>query len=378
MVPVRSAAARYGLAATAATAAVAASHAVVPLLGGAFFFFIFPAVLVAAVLAGVGPGLACAAVYAATAAWIFVAPPGSLVELETRTLARLVLLTGSAALVAIVGGRLRSALDQERRLRGRLEGENAAAQAARVRAETAEDAARRAAALQDQVLAVVGHDLRTPLSAIIMAVQVAQRHAAGDAAIASNLARIARSAWRMNEIIRDLLDAARARQGLGMTLASRHASAYEICAQAIAELEQVHPGRSIRLSASGDPTLEADASRLLQAISNLVGNALQHGDPDRAVEVHVAGEGGSVAVRVRNAGAPIPPGAIDELFEPFRRGDRAADGNGSLGLGLFIVREIARAHGGTVSVSSDAAGTTFELRLPRTPVAPAASAAAPG
>jgi signal transduction histidine kinase len=253
-----------------------------------------------------------------------------------------------------------------------------AEQEARRRAEAAEDVARRTAALQDQVLAVVGHDLRTPLSAIIMAAGVAQQRALAEEGLAAPLARISRSARRMNEIIRDLLDVARARQGLGLTLTRRWVSADEICAQAVAELEQVHPDRTVRLSASGDLRLEADPSRLLQAISNLVGNALQHGAPDRDVAVLVAGGPDAVTVRVRNGGSPIPADAVDELFEPFRRGSKAGEGGDSLGLGLFIVREIARAHGGTVSVASDDGGTTFELRLPRDPAGPAAAAGSPG
>jgi signal transduction histidine kinase len=251
-----------------------------------------------------------------------------------------------------------------------------AEQEARRRAEAAEEAARRAAALQDQVLAVVGHDLRTPLSAIVMAAGVAQQRAAADEGLAAPLARISRSARRMNEIIRDLLDVARARQGIGLTLTHRPVSAGDICAQAVAELEQIHPDRLVRLSASGDLRLEADASRLLQAISNLVGNALQHGSPEREVAVHASGDADAITVRVRNGGSPIPAEALAELFEPFRRGGNA-EGSDSLGLGLFIVREIARAHGGAVTVASDEGGTTFELRLPRGS-APSAAAGAPG
>jgi signal transduction histidine kinase len=94
--------------------------------------------------------------------------------------------------------------------------------------------------------------------------------------------------------------------------------------------------------------------------------------------VLVAGGPDAVSVRVRNGGSPIPADAVDELFEPFRRGSKAGEGGDSLGLGLFIVREIARAHGGTVSVASDDGGTTFELRLPRDPAGPAAAAGSPG
>jgi signal transduction histidine kinase len=238
--------------------------------------------------------------------------------------------------------------------------------AARARAEAAEEAARRAATLQDQVLAVVGHDLRTPLSSITMAVAMARRRSPADDRLSASLDRIARSGRRMNEIIRDLLDVARARQGIGMALTRRPISAQDVCEQAIAELQHVHPGRAVGLSVSGDLRIEGDGSRLLQAVSNLVGNALQHGAHDAQVSVEAAGDPEGIVIRVRNGGAPIPDALLDEIFEPFRRGNGADDSSGSLGLGLFVVREIARAHGGSVSVSSDPTGTTFELRILRT------------
>jgi signal transduction histidine kinase len=170
----------------------------------------------------------------------------------------------------------------------------------------------------------------------------------------------------MHEIIQDLLDLARARRGIGISVSRRPASAVDVCTQAVAELQQVHPERVIRLSASGDLKLEADPSRLLQAVSNLVGNALQHGAPDADVSVEAAEELDDVVIRVRNAGSPIPEALIEDIFEPFRRGEAPGEGTAGLGLGLFIVREIARAHGGSVSASSaEGAGTTFELRLPR-------------
>jgi signal transduction histidine kinase len=236
---------------------------------------------------------------------------------------------------------------------------------ARTRAEQAEAAARRAANLQEQVLSVVGHDLRTPLSAVIMGVALLRKQAASDAGGAA-LDRVARSAARIDEIVRDLLDLARARQGLGMALTRGPLALDEACAQAIAELEQARPGRRIRLRTSGDARCEADRSRVLQAISNLVSNALQHGPELEEVAVEVQGGPREVSVRVHNGGAPIPAEVLPEIFEPFRRGPGAGATAGSVGLGLFIVREIARAHGGEVSVSSaQGQGTTLELRLPR-------------
>jgi signal transduction histidine kinase len=250
-----------------------------------------------------------------------------------------------------------------------------AERAARARAEAAEEEARRASAFQEQVLGVVGHDLRTPLSAILMATAAAQR-AAVDERQSSALERIARSAARMSVIIRDLLDVSRARQGLGMTVSRQPISVAETCAHAVAELEAVHPGRHIRVVSDGEPRADADPSRLLQAVSNLVANALQHGARDDEVVVEVAGTATDAVVRVHNSGAPIPPEVLPAIFDPFRRAADGASSEGSVGLGLFIVREIARAHGGDVTVeSTEDAGTTFTLSFPRAAHEPERAAA---
>jgi signal transduction histidine kinase len=240
-----------------------------------------------------------------------------------------------------------------------------AEQAARRRAQDAEDAARRAVAVQDELLGIVGHDLRTPLSAIVMGTSVA-RQAAVDARQRAALERVRQSAGRMTALIADLLDLARARQGLGMTVVPRPVALADVCAQAISELEQVHPGRSIRLVARGEQRAHADPSRMHQAVSNLVANALRHGAAEGEVTVEAGGDDETAAIRVHNRGDPIPPEEIAGIFEPFGRGRAGASPAGSVGLGLFIVAAIARAHGGTISVeSSESAGTTFTLSFPR-------------
>ncbi len=117
------------------------------------------------------------------------------------------------------------------------------------------------------------------------------------------------------------------------------------------------------LEVSGATTLAGDRERLLQVASNLVGNAVQHGTG--AVRVEVEGGPGEVALAVHNEGPRIPPEAVPHLFEPFRRGVRGDGQAGSVGLGLFIVREVVRAHGGRIDVQSDAARTMFRVVLPR-------------
>jgi signal transduction histidine kinase len=240
-----------------------------------------------------------------------------------------------------------------------------AEQAARRRAQDAEEAARRAVALQDQLLGVVGHDLRTPLSAIVLGTNVA-RQLAVDARQRAALDRTQRSAARMTALIGDLLDLSRARQGLGMTVSRRPLTVAELCLQAISELEQVHPGRTVRLVTRGEQRAQADPSRLLQAVSNLVANALRHGAADGDVTVEAIGDAATATIRVHNRGDPIPPAEVAGIFEPFGRGRGGTPRADSVGLGLFIVAAIARAHGGTISVEScEDAGTTFTLAFPR-------------
>jgi signal transduction histidine kinase len=232
--------------------------------------------------------------------------------------------------------------------------------------EAAEVERRRADQVQERLVAIVGHDLRTPLSVITMGVgAIRQRGGLGPEQLAT-LERIARSGQRMQGIIDDLLDFGRSTQGRGIPVVMEDADLAEVCRRAVGELGQLNGGRAIGLSVRGDTRLHGDAARLVQVVSNLVGNALQHGDG--AVQVEVEGSQDQVALSVHNHGAPIPTEELPRLFEPFRQGEGpgAGERSGSVGLGLFIVREVVRAHRGEVEVRSDApAGTTFTVRLPR-------------
>jgi signal transduction histidine kinase len=230
--------------------------------------------------------------------------------------------------------------------------------------------AERTADLQEQLMAVVSHDLRTPLSAIVMGTGVMSKRGDLSPEQAKSLARIRSSAERMASIIRDLLDFSSARRGLGIAIQKRPVDLGDVCRHVVGEFEEDHrPSRRISLVTEGDLEAEADESRVGQVLSNLVGNALQHGS-GTGVQVHASGSEEDVLVTVHNDGPPIPPVLQPHIFEPFRRGDasdRQADGNGSsIGLGLFIVSEIVKAHGGTVEVQSEpGAGTTFTISLPR-------------
>jgi phosphoserine phosphatase RsbU/P len=241
--------------------------------------------------------------------------------------------------------------------------------AARRRAEAAEARAWEVARREEQLMAIVGHDLRTPLSAITLATELMFRRGglAGNDGV--TLRRIASSANRMSAIVRDLLDVARARQGLGLRVEKVPVDLAELSRRMLQEFGSIADGGRVTLTVEGDATLRADPSRLEQVLANLVGNASQHG-ADGPIAVRVSGREAEVALCVHNFGAPIPPSVLPHVFEPFRRGVSAAgagdERGGSVGLGLFIVREIVRVHGGTVEVASEPRrGTTFTVRLPR-------------
>ncbi|HET9551920.1 MAG TPA: GAF domain-containing protein, partial [Anaeromyxobacteraceae bacterium] len=241
---------------------------------------------------------------------------------------------------------------------------------ARARSYEAERRARQEAVqvgrLQEQLMAVVGHDLRTPLAAIGAGAAVMFRRGGLPPEQATSLARIASSAARMGAMIRDLLDFTRARQGLGVVLHREPVRLAEVARRAVLELQEVHPSARLELAAVGDDRLDGDPGRLAQVVANLAGNALQHG-AGSSVRLEVAGRADAIVLSVHNDGPPIPPEVLPQIFEPFRRGPGGAPAeSGSIGLGLFIVREIVTAHGGAVEVRSEAgAGTTFTARFPR-------------
>ena len=225
----------------------------------------------------------------------------------------------------------------------------------------------RAVQLSDMFVSILGHDLRTPLGAITMAAEVIVR-SSPDARALRPAGRILTSGDRMKRMIEQLLDFARARRGGGIPIHPEQVHLGELCRQAVQELENANPQATLVLHEAGDLTGTWDADRLAQVVSNLVANAVQHGAKDEPIRVEADGtDASSVRLRVDNAGS-VPAEAIPVLFEPLAR--MAANKNpaarkAGLGLGLFIVREIARAHGGEVGVQSSDERTTFEVTLPR-------------
>lgn len=217
-------------------------------------------------------------------------------------------------------------------------------------------------------LGILGHDLRTPLGAIIMASQFMLDTAALEEPNLALMTRIARSGRRMNGMVGELLDFTRSRLGSNMPITRAPMDLAKEAGNAVDEIRAAYPESQLQLNASGDLTGDWDCARIGQVLANLLGNAAQHGTPRTMISLTARGELKEVVLQVHNRGAPIPPADIPMLFSPFKRLANPGDGgnNGSLGLGLYIVERIVTAHGGSIDVnSSDAGGTFFTVRLPR-------------
>jgi PAS domain S-box-containing protein len=221
--------------------------------------------------------------------------------------------------------------------------------------------------LRELLVGVVGHDLRSPLASITMGAAIMLKRGRLEDADVKATARIARSADRMAKIISQLLDFTRARLGGGIPVDRRLVDLAEICAEVIAEQETAHPDRALRFDADMDTKGLWDRERLAQVVANLIGNAIRHGKPDGPIDVRLRAQGDAVCLQIHNDGSPIPADLLPSIFDPFRRhGISAGRNSDGLGLGLFIVREMVRAHSGEIGVqSTEAEGTTFSVTLPR-------------
>jgi two-component system sensor histidine kinase/response regulator len=216
--------------------------------------------------------------------------------------------------------------------------------------------------LNEMFVGILGHDLRTPLSTIVTGAQMLERQLSDDRQL-RNIGRMRSAAGRMVRMIDQLLDLTRARSGGGLQIKREELNAEVLAKSVIEELRLSNPERHIHLNVHGDPHMRGDGDRLQQVLSNLVGNAIRHGDGDSPITVNLDC-GDQVVLRIHNQGV-IAPELLPVLFDPFR-GARTASSSGGLGLGLFISEQIVRTHGGTVDVTSNAKeGTTFTVRLPR-------------
>jgi PAS domain S-box-containing protein len=218
-----------------------------------------------------------------------------------------------------------------------------------------------AAELRDQFLAVLGHDLRNPLASIAAGTKALLRQPDKAAEIAELMNG---SISRMSELIDNVLDFARGRLGRGfVTKIDCEQPLEPELLQVIAELKGVNPRREVVVDIDLQEPVRCDRSRIAQLLSNLLGNAFVYGAAAAPIQVRAHSKGGQFELSVMNAGEPIEAAALERLFQPFFRG-KARDSREGLGLGLYIASEIARAHRGTLDVTSDAIATCFTLRMP--------------
>ncbi len=217
--------------------------------------------------------------------------------------------------------------------------------------------------MNELFMAVLGHDLRSPLSVVSMGAAALQRLPEAGPAVCALARRMNNSARRMERLVTDLTDVARARSGQPLLVRPVRCELNEVVTRVVQELEA--QGGQFVVEAAGDVSGQWDPERLAQAVTNLLANAVEHGDGDAPVRVRVEARGAGVRLTVHNRGC-IPQEQQAALFEPFRTTRHPGDRRRGLGLGLYIVHQIVRAHGGTVEVDSDPrGGTTFRIDLPR-------------
>jgi two-component system CheB/CheR fusion protein len=246
------------------------------------------------------------------------------------------------------------------------------AEQARLRAEAREHELQEVAELREMFIGILGHDLRNPLTSVVMAALALLRRGHLDGTDARTAQRIVRGARRIDRMVAQLLDLTRARLGGGISLVRVATDLREVCRHVVEELEG-----PVHVDAVGDMVGDWDPDRLAAVVSNLVANALQYATPGTTVTVEARVDGADVVVEVGNVGDAIPPAVLPFIFEPFRRARRQeASANGNLGLGLYIAHEIVAAHGGSLGAASNERATTFTVRLPRgTPSGPPRSVA---
>lgn len=214
---------------------------------------------------------------------------------------------------------------------------------------------------RDEILAIVSHDLRSPLQAILMGAQVLATHA--DGTVVSVASRVRSSARRATKLIENLLDFTEARVRGTIPISRTACDVGAVVRGAVDEIRLAAPDRVIAVDVAGEPRAYVDGDRIAQVVANLVSNAVRYGAPGAQVDVRVGLRDSELVLEVHNEGRPIPPALLGQLFDPYRRGSSQA--RGSVGLGLFITKQIVDAHGGAVDVrSSDAEGTTFRVRVP--------------
>jgi signal transduction histidine kinase len=240
---------------------------------------------------------------------------------------------------------------------------------------------------KEMFLAILGHDLRTPIGAIMTSAKFMVETNELPEPHLTLAKRIVSSSMRMNRMVGALLDFTRSRLGGGIPITPGVMNMGKAVHDVVHEILAAQPDRKIEIDARGSLGGEWDCERMTQVLTNLIGNALEHGSDRTSVKVDVQGDKEEVTVAVHNLGAAIPPEQIDGIFSAMKRKETVAEvaggSSGNLGLGLYIADQIVRAHKGRIDVeSSEESGTTFTVHVPRavkpSPQPQAASLTAPG
>jgi PAS domain S-box-containing protein len=218
---------------------------------------------------------------------------------------------------------------------------------------------------RERFIGILGHDLRSPLTAIVASAGLILRQRDQTDPVLAAAARVTSSAERMGRMISDLLDFTQARLGGGLAVVRKPIDLKDVVRAGVDEVLAANPGRAITVDVEGDTRGAFDKDRAAQLLSNLLMNALLYGPLDEPIRVRVKALDGKVQIEVENGGRAIPPEEREMLFNPFRRGRTAQRESKGLGLGLFIVQQIARAHGGDVAVESQPGRTVFCATLQR-------------
>jgi signal transduction histidine kinase len=219
---------------------------------------------------------------------------------------------------------------------------------------------------QDMFLAILGHDLRNPLGSVMSGSAFIMQDANVPPKCAEIAGRMLKSSKRMSGLVNDLIDFTQAKLGPGMPIQPLPNDLVKVCEQVVEEIRIYHPSRKVFLQAPTKLDAVLDGGRVAQMLSNIVGNAIQHGNAETAVVVSVSKDTDAARISINNKGAPIPAEKIDAVFDPLvRMATTGTEVRGSLGLGLFVAKAIATAHGGDLLVSSDEVeGTTFTAVIP--------------
>jgi signal transduction histidine kinase len=218
------------------------------------------------------------------------------------------------------------------------------------------------------LLGMLGHDMRSPLQTIQMTASYLAKLNAGET-VSAAASRLIHSGAQIQALLDDLVDFNRTNLGLGINIVRSPINIGELLERQVKQLEAAHPGRRIHFEAAGDTSGSWDGVRLQQVVGNLVENAFRYGEESAPVHVRVRGGEAELRLDIENSGSIGAPAKLDRIFEPLRRGpehQQTRDPHGSnLGLGLYIAREIAKAHGGDIAAQSTTTHTLFTVTLPR-------------